>query len=259
LLTLQFMFLGVGALTATISPWIESILPSPKKARPFISFTPFWRSSQEKNNKINFTRSEVISFISSLLLVAWYSWYKYWIANNIIGLAFCIQAISLISLGCYWNAILLLSGLFLYDIFWVFGTDVMVTVAVSIDAPVKLLFPRDIFAEKLQYSMLGLGDIVVPGFLIAFLLRFDYNCVKAQSKEKNKKKTRRAFRKPYFHSTFIAYTLGLFTTIFVMHIFKSPQPALLYLVPFCLGMSACTALIRGEFLTLWGYSEEEKL
>lgn len=54
-------------------------------------------------------------------------------------------------------------GLFLYDIFWVFGTDVMVTVAKAFDAPVKLLFPRDIFAQESQYSMLGLGDIVIPG------------------------------------------------------------------------------------------------
>lgn len=36
----------------------------------------------------------------------------------------------------------LLSGLFVYDIFWVFGTPVMVTVAKSLDAPIKLLFPR---------------------------------------------------------------------------------------------------------------------
>ena len=37
---------------------------------------------------------------------------------------------------------LLLSGLFFYDIFWVFGTPVMVSVAKSLDAPIKLLFPR---------------------------------------------------------------------------------------------------------------------
>jgi minor histocompatibility antigen H13 len=53
-----------------------------------------------------------------------------------------------------------------YDIFWVFGTDVMVTVAKSFDAPVKLLWPKDLFAEQLHFSMLGLGDIVIPGALL---------------------------------------------------------------------------------------------
>lgn len=33
-------------------------------------------------------------------------------------------------------------GLFVYDVFWVFGTDVMVSVATKFDAPIKLIFPR---------------------------------------------------------------------------------------------------------------------
>lgn len=44
--------------------------------------------------------------------------------------------------GCHVSGALLLSGLFFYDIFWVFGTPVMVTVAKSLDAPIKLVFPR---------------------------------------------------------------------------------------------------------------------
>jgi Signal peptide peptidase len=32
----------------------------------------------------------------------------------------------------------MLVGLFFYDIFWVFGTDVMVTVAKSFDGPIKV-------------------------------------------------------------------------------------------------------------------------
>jgi minor histocompatibility antigen H13 len=39
----------------------------------------------------------------------------------------------------------------------------MVTVAKAFNAPVKLLFPKDLFAAELQFSMLGLGDIVIPG------------------------------------------------------------------------------------------------
>lgn len=40
-----------------------------------------------------------------------------------------LQAIGLVSVGNFTVATILLSGLFIYDIFWVFGTDVMVTVA----------------------------------------------------------------------------------------------------------------------------------
>ncbi len=53
----------------------------------------------------------------------------------------------------------------MYDIFWVFGTDVMVTVATKFDAPMKLLFPRAFATadSDQQNSLLGLGDIVIPG------------------------------------------------------------------------------------------------
>ena len=49
----------------------------------------------------------------------------------------------------------------------------MVTVAKSFDAPIKVIWPKDIFAllaqgilkvpEGTQFSLLGLGDIVLPG------------------------------------------------------------------------------------------------
>ena len=57
--------------------------------------------------------------------------------NNVIGLAFCMNAIELISLDTVAVGSLLLGGLFLYDIFWVFGTDVMVTVAKGLEVPIK--------------------------------------------------------------------------------------------------------------------------
>jgi minor histocompatibility antigen H13 len=59
-----------------------------------------------------------------------------------------------------------LSGLFFYDVFWVFGTDVMTTVAKTIDAPILLQFPQDLlrngWLNASKHGMLGLGDIVIP-------------------------------------------------------------------------------------------------
>lgn len=53
-------------------------------------------------------------------------------------------------------------------------------------------------------------------------------------------------RKLYFCTGFVAYILGLGTTIAVMHIFRAAQPALLYLVPSCLGLPFVVALLRGD-------------
>ena len=67
-----------------------------------------------------------------------------------------------------------------------------------------------------------------------------------------------AFPKPYFHSALFAYVLGLGLTLFIMIQFNAAQPALLYLVPACLGSSFLCAVIRGEVKELLAYSEEEE-
>jgi len=245
LLTSYFLLFGIFAVTATIKPIFTPLFQKPVKSRKF-SFIPFWRNKDPID--IEFDRVDEVAFVGGLCIGIWYVLTKHWISNNILGLSFSIQGIAMLSLGSYKVGCILLGGLFFYDIFWVFGTDVMVTVAKSFDAPVKLLFPKDLFAETLQFSMLGLGDIVIPGIFIALLLRFDAK----------RSVSKKAFSKLYFYSTYLAYFLGLLTTIFVMHTWQSAQPALLYLVPACIGSSFLLAVLRGEVKDLLAYSEENK-
>ena len=154
-----------------------------------------------------------MAFGSSFLFTLWYCYSKHWIANNAIGFAFCIQGIALISPGKYQIGCLLLGLLFFYDIFWVFGTDVMLTVATKFDGPIKLLFPKNALSgEEWQFSLLGLGDIVLPGLFIAFLYRFDIA-------QKNRFPVN-------FYCNLVAYFLGLATTIVVMHVFEHGQVSL---------------------------------
>ena len=58
--------------------------------------------------------------------------------------------------------------LFAYDIFMVFKSDMMITVAKNLNVPIKLILP---FKDK--PSIIGLGDIVLPGVLVAWSLKFD--------------------------------------------------------------------------------------
>jgi len=166
--------------------------------------------------------------------------------NAVIGISFCIQGIEMLSLGSTQVGMILLSGLFFYDIFWVFFTPVMVTVAKSFDAPIKLLFLRclDESSKKPQFSMLGLGDIVIPGIYLALLLRMDH---------------KRGFEKSnYFGPVFASYCLGLVATLVVMNVFQHAQPALLYLVPACLGSTFLEAWRKGEVSLVFNWSEEEE-
>jgi minor histocompatibility antigen H13 len=62
---------------------------------------------------------------------------QHWIAYNLFGMAFAINGVELLHLNNVVTGCILLGGLFFYDIFWVFGTNVMVTVAKSFEAPIK--------------------------------------------------------------------------------------------------------------------------
>ncbi|KAJ3550561.1 hypothetical protein NM688_g5049 [Phlebia brevispora] len=129
--------------------------------------------------------------------------------TDILALSFSFNALSLLTVDSFKTGCILLSGLFLYDIWWVFGTEVMVKVATTLDVPIKLLWTKSlVFSTDRGFTMLGLGDIVVPGMFVALALRYDhYRALQNDFKA--------GFKKPYFYAAVIAYASGLGTTMAV--------------------------------------------
>jgi len=248
LLSLYFCVVGVFTLTGTLAPVMSIVVPAPKKYG-FKTTLPLLGPLDAR-----FTAAEMVCLVLSSVFSYYYFQTKHFLMNNVLGISFCVQSIERISVGSYKIGAILLAGLFIYDIFWVFGTDVMVTVAKSFDGPIKLLFPRVLptLLEKGQFSLLGLGDIVVPGLFVSLLLRFDATRAKVDAVTAENDK----FAKPYFNINLLCYALGLAATVGVMYFFNAAQPALLYLVPACLGGSLAVALARGEFPALLAYDEE---
>ncbi|RWS28605.1 minor histocompatibility antigen H13-like protein, partial [Leptotrombidium deliense] len=245
LLTGYFFLLGVLALTHILTPFAKKFLPQSFPVIPYhILFTKGNDSEKESLIDFEFDTRDILCLAISSVCGAWYLWKKHWIANNLFGIAFSINGVELLHLNRVATGCILLGGLFVYDIFWVFGTDVMVTVAKSFEAPIKLIFPQDFLEQGFNgtnYAMLGLGDIVIPGIFIALLLRFDFSL-----KRKNY---------VYFYTGFVAYVLGLVVTILVMTVYNHAQPALLYLVPACIGLPLTLALLRGDIKTMFEYED----
>jgi len=242
LMVCYFMFLGVLALAGLMGPIVRPYLPGPLgNPKQFKITLPVFE-------ELKFNAAEAVCAVFGAVLAVIYGVTRHWLCNNIFGIAFSIKGIEMIHIGSYFNGAIMLCGLFFYDIFWVFGTPVMVTVAKSFDAPIKLVFPRDFDAPPdKRFSMLGLGDIVVPALFIALLLRWDL--------------ARRAkgevTGKGYFWPVWGSYILGLVVTVVVMMGFNAAQPALLYLVPACLLSSMAVAYSRNELSTLFAYAETE--
>lgn len=245
LLTFYFFVLGIFALAHMMSPIVLKLVPSAVPIIPFhLKFTQGEGENLESVVDYEFNTHDLVCLLLCSMVGVWYILKKHWLANDLLGLAFAVNGVELLHLNNVVTGCILLGGLFFYDIFWVFGTDVMVTVAKSFEAPIKLVFPQDLLENGLNasnFAMLGLGDIVIPGIFIALLLRYDHSLNRNSHF--------------YFYATFLAYIGGLLTTIFVMHVYKHAQPALLYLVPACLGVPLFMALVRGDIKSMFQYED----
>ncbi len=136
------------------------------------------RANLHRRGKAHFhvTRITILSNCLALAIVLYYNLVsRPWYLTNILGFAFAYNALQFISPSTSWTGTLILGSLFLYDIYFVFYTPLMVTVATKLDIPAKLLFPRPSAPDSTeqQLSMLGLGDVVLPGMMIGFALRLD--------------------------------------------------------------------------------------
>ncbi|XP_066931604.1 minor histocompatibility antigen H13-like [Clytia hemisphaerica] len=245
LLTVYFFIIGVVCITNLLRPFVAPLIPASfPNANYHLVLIEGNEDKKESLIDFKFDRIDLVDLGLAAVIGVWYLVKKHWIANNIFGLSFSLTGVEALHLNSFPIGCILLGGLFFYDIFWVFGTDVMVTVATSFEAPIKVIFPMDFLEHGVwgkNFAMLGLGDIVIPGIFVALLLRFD-----------NSKGTG---SRAYFYSSFIAYFLGLVLTVVILHVFKSAQPALLYLVPACLGSALLCALVRGEISELFKYED----
>ncbi|KAL7490243.1 hypothetical protein ACHAW6_016013 [Cyclotella cf. meneghiniana] len=225
----------------------------------------------------------------------------YWVVQDIFGTCMCILFLSTIKLNSIKVASVLLTVAFFYDIFFVFvtplltkhGESIMVNVATSggppkadpswcekypFDAdckggdPLPMLFaiPR-IGDYQGGCSMLGLGDIVLPGLLLSFASRYDeakrligvigggsgrMRSNACPDVPDHKSSIPLCFiccccRRGYFGPVMVAYAIGLAMANAAVYLMQMGQPALLYLVPCCLGTMVYIGHKSRELKDLW--------
>ncbi|XP_071504112.1 signal peptide peptidase-like 3 isoform X1 [Diadema antillarum] len=229
-----------------------------------------------------FTSAEIMSFCLSVMLVFLWVMTGHWLLMDALAMGLCVTMIAFVRLPSLKVSTLLLTGLLIYDVFWVFfstyifNANVMVKVATrpadnpvgimakkfnlpgvakeapQLSLPGKLIFPS--MHNSGHFSMLGLGDIVMPGLLLCFVMRYD-NYKRQQTdvvapapilppNSITQKLT-------YFHCSLIGYFVGLLTATISSEVYKNAQPALLYLVPFTLLPLLIMAYLKGDLRRMW--------
>ncbi|XP_032285855.1 signal peptide peptidase-like 2C [Phoca vitulina] len=178
-----------------------------------------------------------------------------WLLQDTLGVAYCLFVLRRVRLPTLKNCASFLLALLAFDVFFVFVTPLLTRTGESImmevasgptdslsheRLPMVLKVPRLSFSALTlchqPFSILGFGDIVVPGFLVAYCHRFD---VQIRS------------RQVYFVACTTAYAVGLLVTFVAMVLMQMGQPALLYLVSSTLLTSLAVAACRQELTLFW--------
>ena len=182
-----------------------------------------------------------------------------WIMQDAFGISLMLLILRVLRVQSLKVSTILLSLAFCYDVFFVFisplffGSSVMVTVAKGGSSgeslPMLLKFPRfGLPYEFASFSMLGYGDVILPGLLVGFLRRFQVH---------NPDKTNRI---SYFLLCSISYAIGLCLTMAALYFSwfgDQGQPALLYLVPCTIGSTTALSWWRGELMILWNGIDDD--
>ncbi|KAG6031329.1 hypothetical protein E4U41_007620 [Claviceps citrina] len=112
--------------------------------------------------------SHVVALLLSAGTALVYSLTESSLLSNLLGCGMCYGSFLVLSPTDFLTGSLVLWGLFFYDVVMVFYTPYMMTVATTLEIPIKVTL-----ATGWGKSMLGLGDIVIPGMMIGWALRLD--------------------------------------------------------------------------------------
>ncbi|XP_024391278.1 signal peptide peptidase-like 2 [Physcomitrium patens] len=177
-----------------------------------------------------------------------------WIGQDALGISLILSVLQIVRIPNIKVSAVLLGAAFIYDIFWVFVSplifdeSVMIVVARGDKSngegiPMLLKVPR-LYDPWGGYSIIGFGDILLPGLLVSFCLRYDWV-------------SKKSLFNGYFLWTSVGYGLGLFWTYVALNLMVgNGQPALLYIVPCTLGTVLFLGWWRGELRSLWTKGEQ---
>uniref|UniRef100_H3DBQ9 Signal peptide peptidase-like 2 n=1 Tax=Tetraodon nigroviridis TaxID=99883 RepID=H3DBQ9_TETNG len=168
---------------------------------PFVRRLPFCKCRVPQNNLPYLQKRPQVSalLLSAFCLGVSLTWMVFrnedewaWVLQDALGIAFCLYMLKTVRLPTFKACTLLLSVLFVYDVFFVFitpfltnsGESIMVEVAAGpSDSATHEKLPMVLKVPRLNssplalcdrpFSLLGFGDILVPGLLVVYCHRFD--------------------------------------------------------------------------------------
>jgi signal peptide peptidase-like protein 2B len=174
--------------------------------------------------------------VASAVVLVWFAT-EHWMVMNLIAFCTCGLAVCVIKIRRLYIVLVIAVGFLVYDVWWVFLSPVVFGKSVMVEAaraaaphmPAVLAVPGEDHA-----SMIGLGDVVLPGIVLDFFMRFDA-----------------------FHGTalfvvaFCGYCAGVQIAWVAVLVMGKGQPALLWIFPAILLPVTIAAAAQGLLGELW--------
>ncbi|VDM64548.1 unnamed protein product [Angiostrongylus costaricensis] len=194
----------------------------------------------------------IVFLLSLTLCVLWFIYRRTpyaFILLDFINVTLCLHILKSLRLpSLKWITTLMLC-MFVYDAVMVFATpymtrngcSIMLEVATGIDCSTSGSDDLDI-EKGFQMTILGLGDIIIPGYLITHC--FTMGGISERS------------RIAYGILCSIGYSIGLIVTFFALAFMNMAQPALIYLVPCTLVPICVMACVKGQLCLIWHGSKD---
>lgn len=305
-----FFLLGSAAIWGAARPLLRRLPGGVGQRSLRVDVPDGWLLDEQGKEirKVRFAPSDVVAGVLAVGLAGaeLASHHSSFTLNNMVACLVATEILALLGLRSFRAAALLLSGMLAYDVFAVFGSshvvgeNVMLEVATSdaIVGPMRLLFPRNPGgigdAADFPYSLLGLGDVALPGLLAGLALRFDAFAARTaaaaalggaavaavaikQGADSSKWQHQQAVAitstssssseeawmpdesalesRPMFKRVVAAHIVGLLGAFAANSITHLGQPALLYIVPAMLGTVFATAAAQGQLSDVWSWTD----
>lgn len=199
--------------------------------------------------------SLVLSAVGSGAVATGWLWYKSteigWLFQNILGSGLLCVLQRTLRLPNLKHATATLSTVLFFDVFWSLACShyihegAMVEISDTVGGAIPLFLRVPAFGDPLSRdSVVGLGDIALPGLLVSYLRRQDVLSMRGLSDG-------------YFLPSAAGYLAGTVAMMVAGGSTWHKLPAMLYLVPCTLGITLAFAAARGELGPLWAGIEGE--
>ena len=213
LFSVYFTILSVIAAKFYLHSFLEPLLPKSQHRTSWK--VPF----SAKTLHFAYTWVDFLTYFLTLSLGLIYFFTKNWLLNNLFASLFSLHALETTSINSFRTCAILLFSVCILDFICVFLTPILPTLLLNLDIPVKLLVPKTM---DMEFAVIGLGDVVLPGLVVALAYRLDYFL----ACKKEKKGLPR-----HFIAGLVGYGVGLMGSVWAMWTAESAQPTLLYLLP----------------------------